>query len=122
MVRNNRFKTYDNKSSLKKKKSRQLKGGYTEEFTNRLGWWERYNLSPDQTDDVVVTLTSVYNKRPDLLSFDFYKSNHYDWIILQYNSIVDIDEEFVTGATIVLPSYQKVSIDIMSNEVRELDV
>lgn len=118
-----RFKQYENKSSLKKRYCRYVQGGNTDEFPNKLGWWERFDLTYTQNDDIVIKkLPKTYENRPDLLAYDVYGRSEYEWIILQYNNIVDIQEEFVTGVSLILPSKLRADIDIMSNASRNINV
>lgn len=117
------FRQYENKTSLRKRYSRYSQGGNTDEFINRLGWWERFDLTDSQNDDMVINkLPKTYEKRPDLLAFDIYGKSDFDWMILQYNNIVDVEEEFITGARLILPSRLRANIDIMSNASRNINV
>jgi len=95
--------------------SRYVQGGDTERFTNRLGWWERRNLSR-RGDDITITISNLFHLRPDLMAHSLYGQTNYAWLILQYNNIVDVNEEFVVGKEIVVPSPSRVSIDIMTNQ------
>lgn len=88
-------------------------GGGTVDFDNRLGWWERTNFAPSTTDSTI-TLANKYNRRPDLLSYDVYGQSTLMWIILQYNNIIDVNTEFVSGATIILPSKTRVFTEILN--------
>lgn len=118
-----RYKTYEKKTSTAKQYSRYTQGGNTDVFNNRLGWWEKMSLNNNQGDDtIILSLGRVYDKRPDLLAYDFYRRPDFEWVILQYNHIIDINEEFITGARIILPSKLKVFGDIMTNNVRMVDV
>lgn len=99
----------NNPSSTNRKDTRYVQGGTTTIKKKTVGWWER---NPDFTkradDDIVIkSLPAVYNGRPDLLSYDIYGNNNLEWVILQYNNIVDINEEFVTGVDLVLPSINR---------------
>lgn len=89
-------------------KGRYVQGGITDEKANSLGWWER-KIFPESPDDSTYVLVSRYHKRPDLLAYDAYGSSHLAWLILQYNNIVDINSEFVSGATVKLPTRQRVA-------------
>ena len=118
-----RYKLYDKKWSTKKNHSRYTQGGDTDIFVNRLGWWEPLDLQGNETNDIIIkSLAKVYEKRPDLLAFDVYRRSDFEWIILQYNNIVDVTEEFIAGARIVMPSRLRVLGDIMTNNVRKIDV
>jgi hypothetical protein len=99
------------KNSLTITKSRYNKGGQTVSYPNRLDWWERY-VFPISKEDVLYTIESKYNKRPDLLAYDVYGSPVYTWFILQYNNIIDINIEFVTGTMIRLPTVYRVKTEI----------
>lgn len=96
-----------------KRSDQQLTGRYVQGGTNtisygRLGWWERI-IFPKDNSDVKITLTSKYHKRPDLLAFDIYGSATLGWFILQYNTIVDIPEEFVQGTVVLLPTKSRLT-------------
>lgn len=118
-----KYKLYDKKSSIFKNYSRYVQGGNTDIFSNRLGWWEQLDLKENQFNDIIISpLIAAYDKRPDLLSFAVYGRTDFEWVILQYNNIVDINEEFVTGATIIMPNKMRILGDIMTNNLRILDV
>lgn len=93
--------------------SRYVQGGLTDVFQNRLGWWDGYVLTT-APDDIKIILDAKYNTRPDLLAFDMYGKSTLQWLVLQYNLIVDINEEFVTGATMILPSKSRVFQSILT--------
>ncbi len=101
----NHFKLYENKSSVKKRQSRYLQGGDTDVFADRIGWWERRDdIVTDQVDDIVFTITKRYEHRPYLVAKIFLGREDMEWLILQYNEIVDIIDEFVVGRVIRIPS------------------
>lgn len=89
--------------------SRYSKGGTTDEFKTRLGWWER-KLYTSSSDDIMLVLTSRYHQRPDILSYDVYGKATYMWLVLQYNSILDVTTEFVAGKEIHLPTPKRILI------------
>lgn len=82
--------------------SRFVQGGTTDQFPDRLGWWDRTNF-PTAVTDVPITLSAKYDKRPDLLAYDAFGKAQYQGLILQYNNIVDINTEFVKDAVILVP-------------------
>lgn len=70
-----------------------------------LGNWV-YRAIPPDNGDTILTLTSNYNYRPDLLSNDLYATPSYWWIFSIRNPILRKDPiwDFVTGLTIVIPT------------------
>lgn len=93
--------------------SRYIQGGTTEVFPNRLGWWERRTF-PSDVSDVEYTIPEKYNLRPDLLAYDIYGKSDYFFLVLQYNNILDVNEEFVTGKIIMLPDPQRVALEMVT--------
>jgi Base plate wedge protein 53. len=106
-------------TSLDKKNSRFVQGGKTDIFEKRLGWWERYPNVAKKTDSdlIIEKLPAKYDGRPDLLSYDAYGDNNLEWVILQANNIVDINEEFVTGATIRVPHPRTLKSSVLTRMV-----
>lgn len=90
-------------SAIDDQKSRYVTGGETEQFPNRLGWWER-TIMPFQNDDIVFTVDQQYAGRPDLISDLIYGTVKYNWVVLQYNTILDLDTELSAGSVIRLPA------------------
>lgn len=113
------FKLYDDKSSVLKKNTRYVQGGTTEIFPNRLGLWEkRTDIERDAITDGEFTITARYARRPDRIAYAYYQRNDLQWLILQYNNIVDINTEFVTGRLIYLPSPLRVFSEILTNPIK----
>lgn len=112
------FKLYENKSSLKKSRSRMLNGGETEIKGNKLGWWERKHLPKEGATDIEVKIDEEYVGRPDLVAFDFLGTTRLMWLVLQYNDIVDINEEFALGKIIVVPSPTRANTLFSNTSVR----
>lgn len=99
------FKKYIKKSSLNRKNSRLVKSGKSEISGNKLGWWNRDESFSEQDNTLTsIVISSEYHHRPDLLAYYYYGSTEFEWAILQYNLIVDINEDFVTGKTIKIPT------------------
>lgn len=94
--------------------SRYVQGGLTDVFSDRLGWWDGYQLTTAPDDIPPFALQAKYDTRPDLLAYDTYGKSTLMWLVLQYNLIVDINTEFVTGAIITLPSKSRVFSSILS--------
>ena len=95
-------------SSINENTSRYVKGGTTEQYTTRLGWWER-NIFVKQSSDIPFTITSKYVYRPDLVSQDLYGIDNLGWFIMQYNNLIDVNEEFVLNTVLTLPSASRIT-------------
>lgn len=106
------FKTYSNKSSLLKRYSRYLQGGKSELSGNKIAWWERTPISNERVDDILILIDTIYHKRPDLVAYDYYGSAEFEWVVLQSNNIIDLNEEFIVGKTIKIPSRERVIANI----------
>ena len=100
-------------NSVEQQHSRQVQGGLTDRHNNRLGWWERREL-PHRDDDHVIAVRSTEGGRPDLISRRAYGTEKYSWLVLQYNNIVDINEELVPGKRLVLPHQLRLMVDILN--------
>jgi hypothetical protein len=98
--------------SDRQNQGRYVQGGSVEAFPRRIGWWERKIFEHD-VSDIMFEIIPKYNKRPDLLAFDMYGSVRLQWLVLQYNTIVDINEEFITGKTIRLPLKTRVYAEML---------
>lgn len=103
------------RKSVQNRESRYVQGGETETFENRLGWWER-DLDTFQEDatDIFITISPQFDKRPDRLAFQMYGRASLQWLVLQYNSIVDINEEFLSGKTIRLPDPSRATFSFLN--------
>ncbi len=96
-----------------------LQGGITEQLQKRLGWWEKDNsLAQVRVDDIIFEIDPRTAGRPDLISFSIYGTSMYDWIVLQYNNVVDIQEELVIGKTIRAPSLRVINSSIITKTIR----
>jgi len=93
--------------------SRYVQGGTTTTFNNRTGWWERRYIS-ESPDDIYVIITSRTDQRPYLVASDVYNNEALEWLVLQYNNILDIATEFTTGKQIKLPTLLRVQMEIMT--------
>ena len=112
-----KYRLYDDKSSLRKRNSRYVQGGTTDKLGNRLGWWERRIFTDVDIHEFLFKIDDVYAKRPDLVAEDELGSSELEWIILQYNNIVDINEEFTYGKIIRLPSNSYVRTYIIDRPI-----
>jgi hypothetical protein len=86
--------------------SRYVKGGVV---TN--GFWKRTNFTKS-LDDLKITISSKYVKRPDLLAYDLYGRPDLMWFVLQYNDILNINE-FILHKQITLPSPSRFSMGML---------
>lgn len=94
-------------SSLDNPKSRYVIGGTTEQTSNRLGWWERTILSFRDDDQKITLNNQKYVGRPDLIAYDYLGSEEYEWLVLQYNTILFPLKELVLGVNIRLPALSR---------------
>lgn len=95
------------------KLSRYVQGGISVSLPTRIGWWDRRVLAQG-IDDIFITITARYDKRPDLVAYDVYGKATYMWLVLQYNTIVDINLEFVEGKQIRLPPMRRVQAELVN--------
>jgi len=94
---------------------RYIQGGSAESLPKRIGWWERKDL-PRSNTDVPFIITTKFNKRPDLLAYEIYGTSRLMWLVLQYNSIVDINEEFIEGKQLILPLKSRVFSELTQRQ------
>jgi len=95
--------------------SRYVQGGTTSVSGRKLGWWDKRSFESDQSD-IEITIDNEFHKRPDKLAFRAYGKQSYMWFILQYNNILEPNEEFIEGAKIRLPLPNRVFLDIMTEQ------
>lgn len=113
------FLLYTDKSSLLKKNSRYVQGGTTDVLSYGLGYWdERGDILTNQIDDIPVYITADYAQRADKIAFAIYGRTDLEWLVLQYNNIVDITTELVPGTWISVPSALRTFSDILTNNVQ----
>ena len=67
-----------------------------------------------ETDDVLFTITMVYNLRPDLLAHDLYGDAKLWWVFAKRNpnTLKDPLFDFKTGANIRLPKLKNIKVDL----------
>lgn len=100
-------------NSAKVNRSRYVQGGSTDRYPTRLGWWER-RILPKSDTDIFVTITKTYEYRPWLVAYDYLGSESLEWVVLQYNNVLDVMEDFKIGAVIQLPTLQRLNLEILS--------
>lgn len=100
--------TLDNRSSVyNQKNGRYVLGGQTEVSAGFIEWWER-NPLPKDPSDIVYYLEAKYVGRPDLLAYAWFGDAGLEWVIPQFNSIIDPSEELVEGCVLLIPSREKI--------------
>ncbi len=92
---------------------RYNKGGTTAANGSNIGWWQR-TVFPTSADDMVFNLPQKYEGAPDLLSYDVYGTDLLGWFVMQYNNLIDVENEFVTDVTIRLPTKSRLMSQLLS--------
>ena len=87
-------------------------GGQTDVAGNALVWWER-KVFPRLPLDVEFPITKRYAYRPDLVAIDLYGKATLMWVVLQYNTILDVMEDFKEGTVIVLPTRSRLFSELL---------
>lgn len=109
------MKLYDKTSSMDVKRGRYTKGGTTDVLPTKLGWWERdLSILKRENDDITFYIDAAYEKRADLISYAVYGRHELEWLVRQYNNIVDDNEELIVGKYLVLPNINRALYDITS--------
>jgi hypothetical protein len=75
------------------------------QYFKYLDYWQPPALS-SSSSDVIVTISSKYTHRPDLLSYDYYGTAKLWWVFAVFNAniIKDPIYDLVAGITIVIPN------------------
>jgi len=79
---------------------------YFETKINKNGLGMMTNRSiPKYSDDMSFQITSVYDRRPDLLAYDLYRETDLWWVFAARNpnTLADPLNDFVEGTTIRIP-------------------
>lgn len=95
--------------------SRYTQGGTVDIYPTRVGWWERRTLNKDDTD-IIVTIQPQEDRRPDLIAYNLYKRPNLGWVVLQFNNIVDVETELLTGMVIKMPSLRRLTLDVLTRQ------
>jgi hypothetical protein len=88
-------------------------GGNTEQKGPWIGYWDGSILSTDVTD-FTISIGAKYEKKPWLLAYDLYGSATLMWVVLQYNGIIDVDREFLSGLVLTLPTKSRLNSQILT--------
>ena len=94
--------------------TRYTRGGISDIFDNRVGWWERTTFNEHPTD-LFFRIDTKTAMRPDLISNMMYDTPTYAWLVLQFNNIVDINLELVEGVIIKLPTPSRLNTVLLVN-------
>lgn len=110
--------TVDNRTKIatNNRMSRYVQGGFSDKYSNRIGWWEKYAYEK-RDDDIRYTISSRQQGRPDLIAYDVYGKTSLMWLVLQYNSIVDQNTELTAGKLLRLPTQRRVMLEILTKQV-----
>jgi hypothetical protein len=107
------YKLYENKSSLDKRFSRYVQGGTSFLSGDKVGWWERRNIHDENSTDFDYKISNLTAGHPDRVAAIFFGNTELEWVILQYNNIVDVNEEFTLGTIIKIPNANFISSNIV---------
>jgi hypothetical protein len=107
-------------NSVFTKNSRYTYGGTTELNGKFLEWWNRKTF-PIDPSDVFFTLEKRFEGRPDKLASVFYNDSSVWWLILQFNNILDINDEFVAGAILRMPTKARLEKDFLTGKSGGID-
>ena len=66
--------------------------------------------------DIKMVVTKRYAGRPDLVAYDVYGRTTLMWVVLQYNTILDITEDFVEGTQITLPTRSRLFSELLTGK------
>ena len=92
--------------------SRYIIGGKTTFNTDALGFWNRYVFTKN-SDDIVFLITHKYHHNPSLVAHAVYGDVRLFWFVLQYNNIIDVNKEFVTGVELRLPTPRRLQTSLL---------
>lgn len=90
------------------KNGRYVLGGVTEVSSHAIEWWEKKLVLKDP-GDLLYTLEEQYVTRLWLLADALYNDPELEWVILQYNDILDPELELVAGLQLILPTIEKIN-------------
>jgi hypothetical protein len=101
-------------SSAENRKSRYARGktGPTESTGRFLGFYEKVKIEAAD-DDILFTVPLELQGRPDRISYQFYGSTRYMWVILMRNQIDNPFVELLAGTRIRIPSVNRLFSEIL---------
>jgi hypothetical protein len=97
------------------KNSRYIHGGTSEVDGKFLEWWDRKKFTTSDSD-LFITLDKKYEGRPDKLASVLYNDSSVWWLILQFNHILDINEEFIAGVHLRVPTKERLQKDFLNGK------
>lgn len=76
----------------------------------RAGYYKKdlYKLNELKIDDTVWAVEAGYEYRSDLISFKFYGTAKYDWLIEDINDIKDPIKDLTIGVKLTIPSESRI--------------
>lgn len=89
--------------------SRYVHGGVTEVGQRALEWWER-NTFPNDSSDFQYAVENFYEGALHRLSAAVYGNPRYQWLIAQYNNIIDPFTEVTPGRVLFLPTKERLNL------------
>ena len=104
------------KNSVQRRKSRYAAGGTTEVNQRALEWWERA-IFTSADDDRPYVIEKKFESRLDLIAALFLGEPRLWWVLAQYNNVLDASAEIKEGATIYIPSADRVEAILSGGKV-----
>lgn len=102
-----------NSGEQKKSRYSRAEGGPTKSNGRFLGFYEKRKIEPAD-DDNSYTVPLSHAGRPDRISFQFYGSTRYMWVILMRNQIDDPLTGLLAGDRIAVPSVTRLFSEILT--------
>lgn len=95
---------YDNKSPY-------VSTTQTTKYVQYLDFWTQITI-PASSDDVLYSIETKYNNRPDLLSFELYGTPQLWWVFAVRNPDIIIDPifDFKSGVVIYAPTTNRLGV------------
>lgn len=83
------------------------------EFDGRFLKFYKKNPILPADDDMLFVVTPEYENLPDLISFKFYGTERYMWVILLRNNIANPLLDITTGKRLFIPSQTRLNSEIL---------
>lgn len=95
-----------------KQNSRYNLGGTTTVEDGFLKYWDKFSFQKSESDSSII-IDENFAGRPDKLAFAMYNDSDLAWFILQYNDIIDVHEEFITGKKLYIPTPDRLKLELL---------